>query len=84
MKKYRTTKKYQNGGTTPGGKPKPGTKPAAKATGAKKPTGKYMTEGEAFGAKLKKGDYTGAAKMVGEAFAEAPRELYGALKRSLR
>jgi hypothetical protein len=82
MKKYRTTKKYQNGGkTTP---TKPGTKPAAKATAAKKPTGKYMTEGERLGLALKKGDYAGAAKQVGEAVAGVPKELYGALKRSLR
>lgn len=117
MKKYRTTKKYANGGTTPGGKPKtykdatgtytllsngqklyegvprkkPATpaasapsKPAAKAAGSKSPSGKYMTEGEVIGAKLKKGDYSGAAKMFGEAIVGAPGELYGAFKRSLR
>jgi hypothetical protein len=78
MKKYRTAKKYQNGGKTVP------TKPAAKATGAKKPTGKYMTEGERLGIALKKGDYMGAAKQVGEAVAGVPKELLGALKRSLR
>jgi len=81
MKKYRTTKKYQNGGKTV---PTKTTKPAAKATGAKKPTGIYMTEGERLGLALKKGDYMGAAKQVGEAFAGIPKELYGAAKRALR
>lgn len=82
MKKYRTAKKYQNGGKTV---PTKTTKPAAKATGAKKPAGNpYMTEGERLGLALKKGDYMGAAKMVGEAFAGIPKELYGAAKRSLR
>jgi hypothetical protein len=78
MKKYRTTKKYQNGGkTTP---TKPGTKPGT----VKKKTSPYATEGERLGAALKKGDYMGAAKQVGETVAGMPKELYGALKRSLR
>ncbi len=80
MKKYRTTKKYQNGGKTV---PTKTTKPAAKATGAKKPV-KYMTEGEALGAALKHGDYMGAAKQAGQSLAGIPKEFVGALKRSLR
>ena len=119
MKKYRTTKKYANGGTTPGGKSKtykdatgtytlgvhgqksydgvprkkPATpaasapsKPAGKAAGSKKPvpSPQYLTEGERLGLALKKGDYMGAAKQVGEAFAAIPSELYGALKRASR
>ena len=86
MKKYRTAKKYQNGGKTVPTKtvPTKTTKPAAKTTVKKTPDTVYMTEGERLGLALKKGDYMGAAKMVGEAFAGIPKELYGAAKRSLR
>ncbi len=85
MKKYRTAKKYQNGGKTVPTKtvPTKTTKPAAK-TAVKKQPNPYATEGELLGAALKRGDYMGAAKMVGEAFAGIPKELYGAAKRSLR
>lgn len=78
MKKYRT-KSYANGGTTPKGKTP--AKPAAK-TATK--TGRLMTEGEAVGSMLKKGNYSGAAKAVGEAFAGAPKELGSALRRATR
>jgi hypothetical protein len=78
MKKYRT-KSYDNGGTTPKGKTP--AKPAAK-TATK--TAKPLTEGEALGSMLKKGNYSGAAKAVGEAFAGAPRELGSALRRATR
>jgi len=78
MKKYRT-KSYANGGTTPKGKTP--AKPAAK-TATK--TAKPMTEGEALGAMLKKGNYSGAAKAVGEAFTGAPKELGSALRRATR
>ncbi len=81
MKKYRTTKKYQNGGkTTP---TKPGTKPAAKGT-VKKKTSPYATEGERLGSALKRGDYMGAVKEAGQSLAGIPKEFVGALKRSLR
>lgn len=78
MKKYRT-KSYANGGTTPKGKTP--AKPAAK-TATK--TAKPLTEGEALGSMLKKGNYSGAAKAVGEAFAGAPKELGSALRRATR
>ncbi len=78
MKKYRT-KSYANGGTTPKGKTP--AKPAAK-TATK--TAKPMTEGEALGSMLKKGNYSGAAKAVGEAFTGAPKELGSALRRATR
>jgi len=78
MKKYRT-KSYANGGTTPKGKTP--AKPAAK-TATK--TAKPLTEGEAVGSMLKKGNYSGAAKAVGEAFAGAPKELGSALRRATR
>ena len=78
MKKYRT-KSYANGGTTPKGKTP--AKPAAK-TATK--TAKPMTEGEALGSMLKKGNYSGAAKAVGEAFVGAPKELGSALRRATR
>lgn len=45
---------------------------------------KMVPEGEILGAMLKRGDYKGAATMVGKAFAEAPDELYQAFKRSLK
>ena len=64
---------------------KPAAKPAAKATSAAKPqTRPVLTEGESLGRKLQSGDYSGAARQVGEAFVGAPAELYKALKRSLR
>lgn len=78
MKKYRT-KSYANGGTTPKGKTP--AKPAAK-TATK--TAKPLTEGEALGSMLKKGNYSGAAKAVGEAFTGAPKELGSALRRATR
>jgi hypothetical protein len=43
-----------------------------------------MTEGEALGAALKRGDYMGAAKQAGQSLAGIPKEFVGALKRSLR
>ena len=43
-----------------------------------------MTEGEALGAALKRGDYMGAAKQAGQSPAGIPKEFVGALKRSLR
>jgi len=64
---------------------KPPSKPAAKSTGAAKTqTRPPLTEGESFGSKIQSGDYAGAAGMVGEAFVNAPSELYRALKRSMR
>lgn len=63
----------------------PASKPAAKSTAAAKPqTRPALTEGESLGRKLQSGDYSGAARQVGEAFVGAPAELYKALKRSLR
>lgn len=59
-------------------------KPAAKATSAAPKQAPPATEGESFGRKLKEGDVSGAASMVGEAFAGMPGELYRALKRSMR
>jgi len=78
-------KVYVNGGVVPK-KPaaKATTKPAAKTAGAAKKQNLAMTEGERLGMALKKGDYAGAARQVGEAVAGVPKELYGALKRSLR
>ena len=60
-------------------------KPAAKGTSAAKTqTRPVLTEGESLGRKLQSGDYSGAARQVGEAFVGAPAELYKALKRSVR
>ncbi len=79
MKKYRTTKKYQNGGKTV---PTKTTKPAAKT--AVKKQSPYATEGERLGSALKRGDYMGAVKEAGQSLAGIPKEFVGALKRSLR
>ena len=61
---------------------------AAKAAPAKRkdqtPKEVYMTSGEILGAKIKKGDYKGAANMFGEAIVGAPKELYDAFKRASR
>lgn len=75
-------KVYVTGGVVP--KKKPATKPAAKTAGAAKKQLPPLTEGERLGMALKKGDYAGAARQVGEAVAGVPKELYGALRRSLR
>ena len=72
---------YQEGGkmAKPGFMAMPQSKKAT-ATSSRK----MVSEGELLGSMLKKGDYKGAATMVGKAFADAPDELYQAFKRSLK
>lgn len=60
------------------------TKPAAKTAGAAKKQLPPLTAGESIGRMLQKGDVSGAARSLGEAVVGAPKELYGALRRSLR
>ena len=73
---------YQEGGkmAKPGFMAMPQSKKATTATSSRK----MVPEGELLGSMLKKGDYKGAAAMVGKAFAGAPDELYQAFKRSLK
>ena len=72
---------YQEGGkmAKPGFMAMPQSKKAT-ATSSRK----MVSEGELLGSMLKKGDYKGAANMVGKAFTGAPDELYQAFKRSLK
>ena len=58
--------------------------PKSKKTTTATSSRKMVPEGELLGSMLKKGDYKGAATMVGKAFADAPDELYQAFKRSLK
>ena len=74
--------RFQAGGkmTKPAFMEMPKSKKATTATSSRK----MVPEGELLGSMLKKGDYQGAATMVGKAFADAPDELYQAFKRSLK
>ena len=79
---FKRAAKFQNGGkvTKPGFMEMPKSKKATTTTSSRK----MVSEGEVLGSMLKKGDYKGAANMVGKAFADAPDELYKAFKRSLK
>jgi hypothetical protein len=77
---FKRAAKFQNGGKIP----KPGFMEMPKSKKATTSSRKMVSEGEVLGSMLKKGDYKGAANMVGKAFADAPDELYRAFKRSLK